>query len=236
MLFCVDMNQGDRAMADRMNRCTTGKQDETPMTGVEGDVVDADQDLDDLRRMYLEGLELRYRDSPHEYWPPNTVVQGFEEWEITDALEYWRDLGFIEIFAQSGDQGMWGARITSRGRTYLRSRQGDSTPSHTHPEPVIIIASGQQSRVTIGSHDASVNIAKTVTPVVFDDLKKAISEGIADATTKAEALSHVKAMEDDHGTPSIMGRYTAFINFLAAHATIFAVVAPYMPALVEVIK
>lgn len=77
-------------------------------------------DRDTLRSMYLQGLDLRSRDDPYEYWMPEQIVTEFSDQEVVDALRYLGEKGLAEVLYSSGDYGIAPARITWQGQDFLR--------------------------------------------------------------------------------------------------------------------
>ncbi len=73
-----------------------------------------------LRSIYLQGLDLRSRDDPHEYWMPEQIVTEFSNVEIVDALHYLGEKGLAEVLYSGGDYGIAPARITWQGQDFLQ--------------------------------------------------------------------------------------------------------------------
>lgn len=93
-----------------------------------------------------------------------------------------------------------------------------------------VTVSGPNSRVNIGSHDSSVNVA--VSNNVFNDIRQALAGAGIDSSQLATLQKKVAAMEaaEDQGTFS--KAYQGFVGSLADHITI---IAPFLPALTQIL-
>lgn len=93
-----------------------------------------------------------------------------------------------------------------------------------------VTISGPNSRVNIGSQDSSVNVA--ISGNVFNDIRQALADAGIDSGELAMLQKKLAAMEaaDDQGTFS--KAYQGFVGSLADHIT---VVAPFLPALTQLL-
>ncbi len=94
-----------------------------------------------------------------------------------------------------------------------------------------VTVSGPNSRVNIGSHDSSVNVA--ISDNVFNDIRHALANAGIGSGELAILQKKVAAMEaaEDQGTFS--KAYQGFVGGLANHIT---VVAPFLPALTQMLS
>lgn len=89
-----------------------------------------------------------------------------------------------------------------------------------------ITVTGQNSRVNVGSHDQSVNIA--VDNGTFDRLRQALTDQVADEAERAKLLAAVADMERARGKEDLAPAYQRFIASAANH---MSVISPFLPAL-----
>ena len=68
--------------------------------------------------------------------------------------------------------------------------------------------------------------------VLFDNLREAIQKSSLDSTVAQELLQNVNAMQSAAGTKTFGGRYKEFIAVAADHMTL---VAPFLPALTQLL-
>lgn len=109
----------------------------------------------------------------------------------------------------------------------------EGTLTAEKPGTTIYNLYGPNSRVNNESYDASVNIVTAFPNEIFDDLKEAITNSQLDAEVQTDILGHVENMESTHGTQGFFKHYQGLMNSLAAHATVYVVIAPYLPALAQ---
>ena len=94
----------------------------------------------------------------------------------------------------------------------------------------LVTVSGENSRVNIGSHDASINVV--VSGKVFDDIRQAL-RGANISQEQLDVLNkRISAMEVANDKDSFLSAYQNFVGSLADHIT---VVAPMLPALTAVL-
>jgi hypothetical protein len=91
--------------------------------------------------------------------------------------------------------------------------------------------SGPNARLNVQSTDQSVNQVVTTSEQVFQTLRESIQSGIP-SERQAEVLARLDALEKARNTPSFGVRYTEFIAAAANHMT---VIAPFIPALTELL-
>lgn len=94
-----------------------------------------------------------------------------------------------------------------------------------------VTVSGPNSRVNIGSHDSSVNVA--ISDNVFNDIRKALANAGIDSGELAVLQKKIAAMEAADDQSTFSKAYQGFVGSLADHIT---VVAPFLPALTQVLS
>jgi hypothetical protein len=103
-------------------------------------------------------------------------------------------------------------------------------PKHTGGNYNVHV-SGSNSRVNIGSTDRSTNTV--VNGDVFNQLRKALGEGIGDESEREKLTNLVNQVEAAHDQKSFTAGYQALIASAANHMTILA---PFLPALTELLR
>lgn len=86
--------------------------------------------------------------------------------------------------------------------------------------------SGTNARLVQGGDDRSSN--NVVDRSVFRDLQTAVSEQVADASSRDAILAAARAMEDAGDGADKLGAYQRLMNAAADHMT---VIGPFLPAL-----
>lgn len=95
-----------------------------------------------------------------------------------------------------------------------------------------ITVSGAQARVNIDSTDNSVNQIDASSRVdVVEKIRATINELDIDEGLKAEATAKLDALENATDKASFLDRYSQFVQFASAHATIWSALAAHIPAL-----
>ena len=90
---------------------------------------------------------------------------------------------------------------------------------------------GNNPRVNVHSTDQSVNVVTTTSEQVFLRLPEEIRSRVP-AEQQTEILARLDALEGAQNTPSFAQKYTEFIAMAANH---MALVAPFIPALTELL-
>lgn len=91
-------------------------------------------------------------------------------------------------------------------------------------------ASGPNSRININSTDNSKNYSND-TDLLFEDLKLALA-GIVEEEIKEKSFQILEKLNSSKRTSSYLTNYQDFISILANHMT---VIAPFIPALTQLI-
>jgi hypothetical protein len=118
---------------------------------------------------------------------------------------------------------------------HYQSRVEKFTPLGTTkpPQQVIYNLMGENARINIQSHDASTNVVSVQPDQFFQQLRYTISQALEDDSAKDEVLGTVDEMEKSQGTTGFLQKYQKFLSFAADHMT---VVAPFMPALEQMLR
>ena len=156
---------------------------------------------------------------------------------IEDGDQFERQLpsGIVDIFTvvDSGfQQRFYG--IPPHYQSKVRKNTAESPPS---PRPaagpqVVYNLIGPNARVNIQSSDSSTNVVSVESAVLFDNLREAIQKSSLDSTVAQQLIQTVNAMQSAAGTKTFGERYKEFIAVAADHMTL---VAPFLPALTQLL-
>jgi hypothetical protein len=95
----------------------------------------------------------------------------------------------------------------------------------------VYTASGPNSRININSTDNSTNYINNLNSL-FNDLKIGL-ESLPDKEIQEKSLEILEKLKKHKNTPSYLIKYQEFVSLLANHMT---VIAPFIPALTQLIK
>jgi hypothetical protein len=95
----------------------------------------------------------------------------------------------------------------------------------------VYTASGPNSRININSSDNSTNYINNLDSL-FNDLK-IVLESLPDKEIQEKSLQILEELKKSKDTPSYLIKYQEFVSLLANHMT---VIAPFIPALTQLIK
>ena len=132
----------------------------------------------------------------------------------------------------------WWTRGFSKLFTAFRrtiSRRCERTPPRHRPAAgpqVVYNLIGPNARVNIQSSDSSTNVVSVESAVLFDDLRETIRESSLDSTVEQQLIQNVEAMQSAVGTKKFAEHYGEFIAAAADHMTL---VAPFLPALAQML-
>lgn len=88
-------------------------------------------------------------------------------------------------------------------------------------QPIHVNATGPNSRINIGSHDASFNLVQDAgTNETFASLANTLRDGVANEVERRSLLNQVEQMQSALGTPTFPERYRAFLESAARYMTI----------------
>ena len=113
-----------------------------------------------------------------------------------------------------------------------------SLDTHTRPHQPQHVTNiynlhGAQSRVNVQSTDHSVNVITIEQQQVFEHVRQAITQGVADDAEKNLILDKLDKFEKSLHSEHVVSRYQDFINAVASHMTI---ILPFLPALAQMLK
>lgn len=89
-----------------------------------------------------------------------------------------------------------------------------------------VTVSGSNARVNIGSEDNSHNVVYENS--AFDNLRRAIADGVSDAIERERLAELVAEMEREKGKPGFLSAYQQFVSSAADH---LALLGPLLPTL-----
>lgn len=92
---------------------------------------------------------------------------------------------------------------------------------------------GTHSRVNIRSSDQSLNISNVTSEQLFVSLREHIEENVHDEGDRKELLDRLAALEKTNDKTTLLKRYQEFIGAAANHMTL---IAPFIPALTQLLK
>jgi hypothetical protein len=132
------------------------------------------------------------------------------------------DRGFYEKFG--GIPAHYQIEVRKESRPPDPSRAGATVIYNLH---------GANSRVNVHSIDSSTNVVDATPDVVFERLRAALREAVAEETSRQELLKAVAKLEANQGGQGFVGAYKEFITLAAAH---MSVLSPFIPALTQMLK
>lgn len=94
---------------------------------------------------------------------------------------------------------------------------------------VVYNINGYNAKVNINSHDESINSVNINPDSVFDKLIEVIQKNLAESN---EIIELVNEMRSERGKPTFLQKYQ---NFIAATANYISIIAPFIPALTQMI-
>ena len=156
---------------------------------------------------------------------------------IEDGDQFERQLpsGIVEVFTVVNSvfqQAFHGipAHYQSKVRKNTAASQPRARPAAT-PQ-IVYNLTGPNARVNIQSSDSSTNVVSVESAVLFDDLRETIRESSLDSTVEQQLIQNVEAMQSAVGTKKFAEHYGEFIAAAADHMTL---VAPFLPALAQML-
>lgn len=149
---------------------------------------------------------------------------------IVKIIEHVRDLVFnwaldLETAGITGSGLSFSAReqqLASTAHISIANFQGNLTTGN---------ATGQNSRINIGSHDNSNNIIKEGN--IFDDIERIIIGEIRDVNLQKELLAANIEMKSAHAKGGLLAAYQKFVGIAADHIGLFGPVIPALTALLS---
>lgn len=129
------------------------------------------------------------------------------------------------IVEQIGDPEAWVATQIDRWRLTPKKSGGPSVTT-------IYNVKGDNSRFNTNSTDNSVNIVTRSSEEFFADLRGRIESEVPEGDERQKIVESLTALQASHGKSSFAQRYT---DFMAAAANHIKVIAPFIPALTEML-
>jgi hypothetical protein len=111
-------------------------------------------------------------------------------------------------------------------------KEGAIPRANPTPSSVVYNLVGPGSRVNINSTDLSTNVVDVNSTDLFTELRKALESGLDRAEEREGVLAELRGLEFAVGQPSYVERYQKFIASVADH---MSVVAPFIPALTQLL-
>jgi hypothetical protein len=105
-------------------------------------------------------------------------------------------------------------------------------PKRTEGPITIYNVQGDNARWNLNSTDQSANIVTKSSTEFFTTLRERIEAGVRDEIERKKILEAVAVLEDSNGKASFAQRYTDFMAVAANHMTLLA---PFIPALTEML-
>jgi len=106
-------------------------------------------------------------------------------------------------------------------------------PNRNERPTVIYSVQGDNSRLNLNSTDNSANIVVKSDAELFTKLRDRVKTEVVDEAEQKKIIDAATALEQSQGKPSFAQRYTDFIAVAANH---MAVLAPFIPALSEMLR
>jgi hypothetical protein len=107
-------------------------------------------------------------------------------------------------------------------------------PKKTESQNITIFhLEGANSRVNMNSHDQSLNVVTTSGDQIFTSLRQKITSDVPAGDERDEILERLTQLEKTQNSPTFAQRYTEFISVAANH---MALIAPFIPALTEMLN
>ena len=154
---------------------------------------------------------------------------------MATSFERQQPSGIVDVFTvvDSGFQQEFHG-IPSHYQSKVRKNTAAS-PSRPRPAAgpqVVYNLIGQNARVNIQSSDSSTNVVNVESALLFDNLREVIRTSSLDSTVVQQLLQNVGAMQSAVGTKTFGEHYKEFIAVAADHMTL---VAPFLPALTQLL-
>ncbi len=92
---------------------------------------------------------------------------------------------------------------------------------------------GHNSRVNIHSHDESHNVVNLSSGDLFERIKAMIESNVKDEEQKQEIITSIEEMKETKDTRTFTEKYRDFISLSADY---LGLLAPFMPALAQLLK
>ena len=168
---------------------------------------------------------------------PGLIFTDNPKIPIEDGDQFERQLpsGIVDVFTvvDSGfQQGLHSIPAHYQSKVRKNTAESPRSPRPAAEPQVVYNLIGPNARVNIQSSDSSTNVVSVESAVLFDDLRKTIRESSLDSTVEQQLIQNVEAMQSAVGTKKFAEHYGEFIAAAADHMTL---VAPFLPALAQML-
>ena len=168
---------------------------------------------------------------------PGLIFTDNPKIPIEDGDQFERQLpsGIVEVFTVVDSGFQQGLDIISahyQSKVRKNTAESPRSPRPTAEPQVAYNLIGSNARVNIQSSDSSTNVVSVESAVLFDDLRETIRESSLDSTVEQQLIQNVEAMQSAVGTKKFAEHYGEFIAAAADHMTL---VAPFLPALAQML-
>jgi len=115
----------------------------------------------------------------------------------------------------------------------LRVHRADAPARSSNVGTVIYNLTGPNARFNINSVDSSTNVVNQAPPELFEALRVAIQSRIPAGQEQQDLLATAADLEQETGKPGFAQRYAQFMALAANH---MEVLAPFIPALTQMLS
>lgn len=137
------------------------------------------------------------------------------------------------IVLDAGFQQGFGSAMPSHYQSKVRKSTA-ATPSRPQQHNVYNLV-GANSRVNIQSSDSSTNVINVQSSQLFADMRQTIEQASSDSVVTQRTIESLDALQAATGTKTFAKRYAEFIAVAADHVTLMTALAPYLPALAQLL-
>ena len=152
-----------------------------------------------------------------------------------DQFERRLPSGIVETFTVEDagfQQGLRGIHSHYQSRVRKNTAPPPASVQPGRTPQVIYNLIGPNTRVNVQSSDSSTNVVNVESATLFGSLREAIENSLMDSTASGRLMQNVDAMESAVGTRAFAERYGEFVAAAADH---MAVIAPFLPALTQLL-
>lgn len=157
---------------------------------------------------------------------------GLTHPQAKQAINYAAQQGWLEVTSTWGESVPTWVELSREGMRYVDALFGDRTDRSTAPPQVVYNVSGNNARINVQSHDASVNVVTVAEAALFEQIDQAIARQVPAGEEQSALRAAAKALQAAPDKSSRMKRYADFVQLAANHA---AVLQPFFPALTQLL-
>jgi hypothetical protein len=163
---------------------------------------------------------------------PTKIFVDDAKLPIEEGDRFQRELpnGLVEVYLVL-DRGFHTGMHGIPDHYQVSVRKETSIPKRS-PGPVIYNITGPNARVNINSLDQSANVVNITPANLFVELRRALQEAIQNEERQTTVLAAVAALEQAQRKPTFAQRYRDFVALVADH---MAILAPFIPALTQLL-